>query len=167
MWLVSVSTSAVVDQCASRAGGSPRMPTWSTPPFRGAWADARGTRVIISAKPRTKSVQPRVLPFITEPPAHRRGSGAALHRPAGLTGRTPRASAGAALRSLVQPDVVEAGERHVLVEALDVGLHGAEAEDVTVADGGQVLVEALVHLVPLRLSLGRIGLRPDWCRPPV
>ena len=35
MWFVSVSTSAVVDQWASSAGGSPRIPTRSTPPFAG------------------------------------------------------------------------------------------------------------------------------------
>src|SRR5207247_9756409 len=85
--------------------------------------------------------------------------------PAWLTGRTPRASAGANLRSLVQPDVVEARERHVLVEALDGGLHGAEAEDVPVADGGHVLVEALLHLVPQRLPPGRIGVLPDGVHP--
>src|SRR6266571_166194 len=38
MWLVSVSVMLAVVQCASSEGGSPRLPTRSTPPFRGATA---------------------------------------------------------------------------------------------------------------------------------
>src|SRR5438093_2838144 len=33
MWLVSISVMLAVVQCASRAGGSPRLPTFRMPPF--------------------------------------------------------------------------------------------------------------------------------------
>src|SRR6185436_20571133 len=62
---------------------------------------------------------------------------------------------------LVQPDIVEAVEAHVLVEPLDRGLHRAEPEDVAVADGRDVLVEALLDLVPLRLPVGGVRRLPD------
>src|SRR6266436_9756536 len=38
MWLVSVSVMLAVVQCGSSDGGSPRLPTRMTPPFRGASA---------------------------------------------------------------------------------------------------------------------------------
>src|ERR1700730_1399340 len=38
MWLVSVSVMLAVVQCGSSAGGSPRLPTRITPPFRGVSA---------------------------------------------------------------------------------------------------------------------------------
>src|SRR2546429_10018035 len=40
MWLVSVSVMLAVVQCASSAGGSPRLPTRRTPPRLGVWATA-------------------------------------------------------------------------------------------------------------------------------
>src|SRR6266508_2313691 len=43
MWLVSVSVVLAVVQCASSAGGSPRLPTRSTPPLRGASAAPTAT----------------------------------------------------------------------------------------------------------------------------
>src|SRR5262245_112880 len=38
MWLVRTSVMVCVPQCASREGGSPRLPILRTPPFFWAWA---------------------------------------------------------------------------------------------------------------------------------
>src|SRR6267143_3965694 len=62
MWLVSVSVMLAVVQCASRAGGSPRLPTLSTPPRRGVSA-ARAP-----APSRTKATRART-PLETKRPA--------------------------------------------------------------------------------------------------
>src|SRR2546426_3181653 len=48
MWLASTSVMVAVVQCASRVGGSPRLPTLRTPPF--FWATAS------SALPATSAV---------------------------------------------------------------------------------------------------------------
>src|SRR2546422_4971785 len=72
MWLASTSVMVAVVQCASRVGGSPRLPTLRTPPF--FWATASDALPATSAvdtsansTARTISLDMLHLPVVGEP----------------------------------------------------------------------------------------------------
>src|SRR6266851_6047048 len=95
MWLVSVSVMLAVVQCASSAGGSPRLPTRSTPPFDCASA--------AKAAPATTS-----RTAITATNAFRTGTERAMRVPPWrVSGRVGRLCSGAG--ALVNARVVRRG----------------------------------------------------------
>src|SRR5215467_10391484 len=69
MWLVSVSVMLAVFQCGSSEGGSPRLPTRMTPPFRGASAlNAAPVATSRIAAAESKAFRTGTEPLIRVPP---------------------------------------------------------------------------------------------------
>src|SRR5690348_4231910 len=122
-----------VVQCTSSDGGSPRIPTRSTPPF--FWASAVRMLPARSATDARASSTTR-----------REVRGMRHLRIVGLTAL------------LLDPHVVEADALGLVVEALRRVADGAQPEEVAVANHRHLLVELPRLLLPERRALLGIGL---------
>src|SRR5262249_41279444 len=91
-------------------------------------------------------------------PAAVRGPPPMVSSWSGARSRPVKRGAPVPARLLVQPDVVEPRSLRFLVEALELLRRRPEPVEITVADRRHLLIPELVHLLPERVALLRIGL---------